>query len=61
MKLNKQQIKTLEKKGWTPCQFWFGWDYDTKGNVLDTINKVETLPDAEGYDFLVIGYKKVNN
>ena len=61
MKLNQQQKKELKVHGWKPCQFWFGTDWDSKGNILHTIDEVQKLPNADGYDFLVIGYKKKEN
>ena len=58
MLLSKEQQGEIKKIGWQPCEFWAGWDWDFKGNPLDTINKVKTLPSADGYDFLIVGFKK---
>jgi len=61
MKLTKDQKTELKKLGWTPCQpFWFGTDWNSKKSILRTISEVQELPEADGYDFVVVGYKKVN-
>jgi hypothetical protein len=68
MKLNKKQIKELEKIGWKvrPEGFWFGFDFDSKkplSSIVDNCN----LPIDEGtkgYDFVCFGFKReseVNN
>ena len=58
MKLTEDQKTELKKFGWTPCQsFWFGTDWNSKKNILMTIREVQPLPDAEGYDFVVVGYR----
>jgi hypothetical protein len=58
--------KELEKHGWTvvPKGVWFGIDYADahKARPLDTLTDLLHLDtDVEGYNFLVIGYKKEIN
>jgi len=60
MELNKKQKQQLIKLGWTPCTVWAGWDKDFKGNPLTKLTELLELPEAEGYDFAIIGYKKSN-
>ena len=40
---------------------WFGVDYDQshKVNVLTLLTALLELDDADGYDFVVCGYKKI--
>ena len=55
--------ENLEKHGWTvvPQGVWFGVDYDQsyKVNVLTLLTDLLDLDDADGYDFIVCGYKKI--
>jgi hypothetical protein len=57
--------KELEKYGWTvvPKGVWFGVDFaeSHKTNVLNILTDLLSLDeeDAEGYNFLVCGYQKV--
>ena len=62
--LSKKQQKYLEDKGWDLIHnkdgaIWVGWDWDAKENPLYTIGKQTSLEDSRGYDFLIIGKKKV--
>mgnify|MGYP003141654138 CR=1 FL=1 len=59
--LTKKQKKELIELGWTPAGFWFGLDWDYKGNALSIVNRFlgKELPDdADGYDFIVVAYRK---
>jgi len=48
--LSKEQQKFLEDKG---------WDWDSKEHPLRTIGRQTDIEDSRGYDFLIIGKKKV--
>ena len=63
MFLNKEQIKTLEKKGWTPMETedgcaWFGGK--SHYTLADYISKDE-IEHFEDIDFLVVGYSKMES
>jgi len=61
--LTPKQIQTIKKFGWQEIPtkdgaMWFGVDWESKRNVLGLINKTIDVSDADGYDFLIVGYKK---
>tara|TARA_R100000664_G_C2624040_1_gene56720 strand:- start:224 stop:430 length:207 start_codon:yes stop_codon:yes gene_type:complete len=62
MFLNKEQIKTLEKKGWTPMEtedgcacFWGKSHYTLAGHISQDTLENHNIEDIE---FLVVGYSK---
>ena len=64
-RLTKKQIAILKGKGWENIDatgFWFGMDFDDKGNNLaqyvDTC-ELDCDSDTTGYDFLCFGYRKI--
>jgi len=62
--LSKEQQKFLEDKGWDLIDnkdgaIWAGWDWDSKEHPLRTIGRQTDIEDSRGYDFLIIGKKKV--
>lgn len=59
MELTKKQKTQLENIGWTPCTVWAGWDWDFKGNPYIVRQSILLeLPEAEGYDFAIVGFRK---
>jgi len=61
--LTPKQIQTIKSFGWQEIPtkdgaMWFGVDWESKRNVLGLINKTIDVSDADGYDFLIVGYKK---
>lgn len=61
--LTPKQIQTIKKFGWQELPtkdgaMWFGTNWDNKRNILGLINKTIDVSDAEGYDFLIVGYRK---
>jgi hypothetical protein len=58
--LSKKQKEDLKEIGWKPTGFWFGLDWDYEGNALDIMTRFmgKKLPNAKGYDFIVIAYRK---
>ena len=64
MKIIKQQQNSMKKEGWTPFKEakWIGVDYDCKGNPLlewKEVLKLKSDKSTNGYDFIVVGYRKV--
>ena len=65
MFLNKEQIKTLEKKGWTPMETADGcaWVGGKSHSTLADYVSQDTLENhnIEDIDFLVVGYSKMES
>ncbi|MGB1097187.1 MAG: hypothetical protein ACPG2Y_01165 [Acholeplasmataceae bacterium] len=61
--LTPKQIQKIKSFGWQELPtkdgaMWFGTNWDNKRNILGLINKTIDVSDAEGYDFLIVGYRK---
>ena len=63
--LTPKQIQKIKSFGWQELPtkdgaMWFGTNWESKRNVLGLINKTIDVSDADGYDFLIVGYRRNN-
>jgi hypothetical protein len=63
--LTPKQIQKIKNFGWQELPtkdgaMWFGTNWESKRNVLGLINKTIDVSDADGYDFLIVGYRRNN-